>query len=107
MGYPSVEEITKNFPQQNIPRIVDKPTYTRPPWPSHTSHQSSVMPHHLRRCGISSPPKPWASPNTNVMLNIQVANLSKKVMEQDSQIDELRKSIADLTVTIRQLANNN
>eukprot|EP00957_Ditylum_brightwellii_P062043 4708303-Ditylum_brightwellii.AAC.1 len=42
-----------------------------------------------------------------MMLNNQVANLSKKVMEHDKQVDELHKSIADLTVTIRQLANNN
>eukprot|EP00957_Ditylum_brightwellii_P175693 13377545-Ditylum_brightwellii.AAC.1 len=28
MGYPSVEEITKNFPQQSIPPIVGKLTYT-------------------------------------------------------------------------------
>eukprot|EP00957_Ditylum_brightwellii_P092522 7046271-Ditylum_brightwellii.AAC.1 len=28
MGYPSVEEITKNFPQQIIPPIVGKPMYT-------------------------------------------------------------------------------
>eukprot|EP00957_Ditylum_brightwellii_P065065 4935162-Ditylum_brightwellii.AAC.1 len=45
--------------------------------------------------------------HTNVMLNDQVANLSKKVTERDKQVDELRKSIVDLTVTIRQLANNN
>eukprot|EP00957_Ditylum_brightwellii_P146529 11155807-Ditylum_brightwellii.AAC.1 len=45
--------------------------------------------------------------HTNVMLNNQVANLSKKVTKCDKQVDELCKSIADLTVTIRQLANNN
>eukprot|EP00957_Ditylum_brightwellii_P120851 9216963-Ditylum_brightwellii.AAC.1 len=28
MGYPSVEEISKNFPQQSIPPFVRKPTYT-------------------------------------------------------------------------------
>eukprot|EP00957_Ditylum_brightwellii_P147168 11206574-Ditylum_brightwellii.AAC.1 len=28
MGYPSVEEISKNFPQQSIPAIIGKPTYT-------------------------------------------------------------------------------
>eukprot|EP00957_Ditylum_brightwellii_P186972 14239174-Ditylum_brightwellii.AAC.1 len=28
MGYPSVEEISKNFPQQSIPLNVGKPTYT-------------------------------------------------------------------------------
>eukprot|EP00957_Ditylum_brightwellii_P099537 7582393-Ditylum_brightwellii.AAC.1 len=45
--------------------------------------------------------------HTNVLLNNQVANLSKKVTEKDTQIDELHKSIMYLTETIQSLANQN
>eukprot|EP00957_Ditylum_brightwellii_P097603 7432744-Ditylum_brightwellii.AAC.1 len=44
--------------------------------------------------------------HTNVILNDPVANLTKKVTERDTQIDELSKSTLDLSVTIRALANN-
>eukprot|EP00957_Ditylum_brightwellii_P041215 3120104-Ditylum_brightwellii.AAC.1 len=44
--------------------------------------------------------------HTNVLLNDQVANLSKKVTSQDTEIDKLYKSISDLTVTIRTFADN-
>eukprot|EP00957_Ditylum_brightwellii_P032260 2443941-Ditylum_brightwellii.AAC.1 len=37
--------------------------------------------------------------HTNMMLNDQVSNLSKKVTDCDNQIDESQKSIADLTMT--------
>eukprot|EP00957_Ditylum_brightwellii_P210749 15365349-Ditylum_brightwellii.AAC.1 len=43
--------------------------------------------------------------HTSVLLNDQVANLSKKVTKKDTQIDDLCKSISDLTMTIWSLAN--